>query len=158
MSRQAAFVEPGPLVIGKPRRQDLGLPCRGRGLKTFQLLENDLKRSCAGHPRLRRATLPGEQEREEAARGPRLDLGAQPPDGVMMDLRDNSRRSHHSSLFAFAVKHPRIAKPSTSSFASGASSSLGSDRSMQSISERAISRARGLAYGWPIDVFSKEVP
>ena len=87
MSRQAPFVEPGRVIVGEPRRQDLRLPCGGRRFEAFELGQDRIERLRAGHPRFRRDALPGEQEAQEVARRHRLDLGAQALDGVMVDAR-----------------------------------------------------------------------
>ena len=82
---EALIVEPGRLVAGDPRRQDLGLPGAGRGLEAFELADQDFERVGPFHPRLRRDALPAEQKAQKVARSDRLDLGAQPVDGVAVD-------------------------------------------------------------------------
>src|SRR5260221_12927661 len=85
MAGETLIVEPGRLVAGETRRQDLAFPGAGGGLVTFELLDHrgDGVRSfaaCAGA-----AALPVEEEAQEVARGDRLDLGAQALDGVAVD-------------------------------------------------------------------------
>ena len=75
---EALIVEPGGIVFGDARRQDLGLPGAGRRLETFELAEHRGERVRALHASLRRHPLPFEQEAQEVARRDRLDLGAQP--------------------------------------------------------------------------------
>ena len=71
---EAAVVEPGRLVVGEARGQDLGLPGAGRRLEAFELRDHRVERIGPLHARVRRDVLPVEQEAQEVARGDRLDL------------------------------------------------------------------------------------
>src|SRR5919109_650801 len=70
---KALAIEPGRIVIGKPRWQDFTLPGAGRRLEGFKLLDNGTKRIRALHPRVRRDMLPVKQKAQEIARGDGLD-------------------------------------------------------------------------------------
>ena len=85
---EAALVEPGRLVAGEARRQDLALPGAGRRLEAFELADHGIERLRPFHPRVGRDALPVEQEAQEVARRHRLDLGPQPLDGVAVDARE----------------------------------------------------------------------
>ena len=85
---EAVIVEPGRLVVGEARGQDLGLPGAGRRLEAFELPDHRVERVGPLHARIRRDALPGEQEAQEVARGDRLDLGAQALDRVAVDARE----------------------------------------------------------------------
>ena len=87
-SGEALGVEPRGLIALEPRRQDLGLPGFRRRLEAFERVEDDGQRVRPLEARLLGDMLPGEQEAQEVARRDRLDLGAQPPDRVMMDARE----------------------------------------------------------------------
>lgn len=87
MSREAPFVEPGLIVVGQPRRQDLGFPSGGRRFKAFQLGKDRIKRLRADHSCFRSGALPVEQKTQEVTRSHRLDLGAQTLDCVVVDAR-----------------------------------------------------------------------
>jgi hypothetical protein len=45
MTRETSFVEPVPIVVGDPRRQNLSLPRRGRHFKALQLGQDCIERS-----------------------------------------------------------------------------------------------------------------
>ena len=86
-SGEAVVIEPRRLVTGKPRRQDLGFPGAGRRFEAFELPDDCIEGVRSFHARVRRHPLPGEQEAQEVARRDRLDLRAQPLDGVAMNAR-----------------------------------------------------------------------
>ncbi len=87
---KALGVEPGGFVADEPRRQDFGLPRPGRRLESFQRGQRDRQRIRPFQARVLGHVLPREQEAQEIARGDRLDFRAQPPDGVMMDAREQA--------------------------------------------------------------------
>ena len=84
-SGEAEIVEPGRLVAGEARRQDLALPGAGRRLEALELADDDFDRVRPRHARIGGDPLPVEQEAQEVARGDRLDLGAQALDRVVVD-------------------------------------------------------------------------
>src|SRR6185437_16141741 len=65
---KAVIVEPGRLVAGKTRRQDLGLPGAGRRLVAFELADDGEQRVRALHARIGRNALPAQEEAQEVAR------------------------------------------------------------------------------------------
>src|SRR5262249_26801518 len=86
-SGEAEIVEPGRLIAGEPRGQDLALP-RSRGcLETLKLGYDRFKRVRSRDAILGRDALPRQQEAQEIARRHRLDLGTQALDRIVMDAR-----------------------------------------------------------------------
>ena len=79
------IVEPGGLVFGEPRGQNLGLPRTGWRLKPFELPDQDLDCVRPLHAGIRRNPLPVEEEAQEVACRDRLDLGAQTAHRVAVD-------------------------------------------------------------------------
>ena len=90
MAGETPFVEPVRLVVGKTRGQNLALPGARRSLEAFELRHHAVERLRACHPRIGGDVLPGEQKAQEVARRDRLDLGAQPLEGVMVDARQQA--------------------------------------------------------------------
>ena len=81
----AQLVQPADRVIAHARWQDLRFPRAGRGLVTFQLCQRGDQRIGAVQAGGRRHVLPVEQEAHQRAPADRLDLAAQPADGVTVD-------------------------------------------------------------------------
>ena len=89
-SREALVVQPGRLVCRDAGRQDFGLPRSGRRFETFEQCDGTWHRIRTLQPRVVGHALPGEQEAQEVARGDRFDLGAQTPDRVVMNAREQT--------------------------------------------------------------------
>src|SRR5437016_12019097 len=79
-------VEQSRIVPVDTRGKDVPLPCLRRDGVAFELLQHF---SQTVRPReTARDVLPGEEEALEIRCTDRLDLGAQPPEGVAMDARE----------------------------------------------------------------------
>src|SRR6478736_3139181 len=87
MPGEAAIVEPGRLVAGEPRRQDLALPGAGGRLETFELADHGIDCMRPLHSCLGRDALPAQQETQKVARRDGLDLGPKALDGIAMNAR-----------------------------------------------------------------------
>ena len=87
---KAKVIEPRRLIAGEPQRQDLGFPSDGRCFEAFKLRDDIIERPCAFHAGIRCRALPTKQEAQEVAGGDRLDLGAQPLHGVLMNARQQA--------------------------------------------------------------------
>ncbi len=104
-SGKAAVVEPGRIVAGEARGQDLGLPGSRRGAEAFELPDHLVEGIGAFHARIVGDALPGEQEAQEVARRHRLDLRAQALDGVGVHARQQT------ALAPFLLVHARREAP-----------------------------------------------
>ena len=87
---EAQLVEPGGVVVGQARGQQVALPGNGRGLEALQPLDDGAQPLLAAQAGVGRAVLPAQQEAHEVARADGLDLLAQEVEGVAMDARQET--------------------------------------------------------------------
>ena len=87
---QRLGVEPARRIALDAGGEDFGLPGAGGRFEALQRGEHLRQGVGSFQPRVVGQMLPGEQEAQEVAGGDRLDLGAQPPDGVVVDAREQA--------------------------------------------------------------------